>query len=442
VQMAAQVAKPMPMGRSTPPRHHGGAGAGAKPVPGYLRPAAGSCHHVCKYGGTHAFEDKEATKKPHRKKQPPAAPAAALESQSRVMVKVRSVFRRRVGDSSRAAVEKATAAAAGKAKDGAGDSVEWKDIVAYDTTVPVPPHGSSPQPGDKVSDPVAGSGDAGKKKDATAKGKKSHGKASKITGQVDAARQTTQDETLDKKSTKPPKGKNKKPMAALLVDDKKGIDQELLHGYQTLSPSLMQSRASLLRDLEQEMVHGEAANAGRAPRAPCSLDEEELAAAAAAETSRPIPAHRRVKSMGISSSSRSARHPFARQASKTSSSGTFKLRSSRSTRTPVMSAEEEKPAGPRSRRGEDASSGSAGRGIQLRIRSLRRRGVGGSGGAGAGFVVPAVALRHQKTLEKKRSQRLYNNLIEETASKLVKTRKSRVKALVGAFESVISKIAK
>jgi len=146
--------------------------------------------------------------------------------------------------------------------------------------------------------------------------------------------------------------------------------------------------------------------------------------------------------MGISSSSQSARHPFARQASK-NSSGAFKLRSSRSTRAPAVAAEEEKPARLRSRRGEDASSGSASRGIQLRIRSLRRRGVGGSGGAGAGsFVVPAVALRHQKTLEKKRSQRLYNNLIEETASKLVKTRKSRVKALVGAFESVISKIAK
>jgi len=438
--MAAQVAKPMPMGRSTPPRHHGGAGGGAKPVPGYLRPAAGSCHHVCKYGGTHAFEDKEATKKPHRKKQPPPAPAAAPESQSRVMVKVRSVFRRRVGDSSRAAAEKAAAASTGKAKDGAGESVEWKDIVAYDTTVPLPPHGSSPQPDDKVSAPVAGSGDAGKKKDAAAtKGKKSHGKARKITGQVDAA-ETTQHETLDKKSAKPPKGK-KKPMAALLVDEKMAIDQELLHGYQALSPSLMQSRASLLRDLEQEMVRDEAANAGQAPRVPCSLDEEEYAATAAAETSRPIPAHRRVKSMGIGSS-RSALHPFARQASK-NSSGAFKLRSSRSTRTPVMSAEEEKPARLRSWRGEDASSGSASRGIQLRIRSLRRRGVGGSGGAGAGsFVVPAVALRHQKTLEKKRSQRLYNNLIEETASKLVKTRKSRVKALVGAFESVISKIAK
>ena len=144
--------------------------------------------------------------------------------------------------------------------------------------------------------------------------------------------------------------------------------------------------------------------------------------------------------MGIGSS-RSALHPFARQASK-NSSGAFRLRSSRSTRAPAVAAEEEKPARLRSRRGEDASSGSASRGIQLRIRSLRRRGVGGSGGAGAGFVVPAVALRHQKTLEKKRSQRLYNNLIEETASKLVKARKSRVKALVGAFESVISKIAK
>ncbi|PAN21062.1 hypothetical protein PAHAL_3G442400 [Panicum hallii] len=428
VQMAAQVAKSA--GRSTPPHHHGG---GAKAVPGYLRPAAGSCHHVCKYGGTHAFEDKEATKKPHPKprKQQQPPPAAAPESQSRVMVKVRSVFRRRVGDSSRAA-EKASAAAS-KAT-GAGDSVEWKDIVAYDTKVPT--RGSSPQP-DKVSAPVTGSGDA-KKKDVTTKGKKSHGKASKITGQVDAA-QTTQDETLEKKSTKPPKGK--KPMAALLVD-KMAIDQELLHGYQTLSPSLMQSRASLLRDLEQEMVRDGAANA-KWERTPCSLDEEELAAAAAAETSRPIPAHRRVKSMGIGSSSRSARHPFARQASKNSSGG-FKLRSSRSTRAPTLLAEEEKPARLRSRRGEDASSGGTGRGIQLRIRSLRRRGVGGSGGAGAsaGFVVPAVVLRHQKTLEKKRSQRLYNNLIEETASKLVKARKSRVKALVGAFESVISKIAK
>jgi ligand-binding sensor protein len=61
------------------------------------------------------------------------------------------------------------------------------------------------------------------------------------------------------------------------------------------------------------------------------------------------------------------------------------------------------------------------------------------GAGGVGFVVPVVALRHHKTLEKK-SQMLYNNVIEEMASKLVKTRKSRVKALVGAFESVISKM--
>jgi hypothetical protein len=33
---------------------------------------------------------------------------------------------------------------------------------------------------------------------------------------------------------------------------------------------------------------------------------------------------------------------------------------------------------------------------------------------------------------------LFNNVIEETASKLVETRKSKVKALVGAFETVIS----
>lgn len=423
--MAAQAAKSA--GRSTPPHHHGG---GAKPVPGYLRPSAGSCHHVCKYGGTHAFEDKEATKnkKPHPKARKQPAAAAPAESQSRVMGKVRSVFRRRVGDSSRAAEK---AAAAGKGSKGGGDSVEWKDIVAYDTTVP--PHGSSPQQPGKVSAPIIGSGEA--EKEDVVKGNKSHEKTKIVTGQVGDG-VGAQGETLDKKSAKPPKGK--KPMAALLVE-KMSIDQELLQGYQILSPSLIQSRASLLRDLEKEMVH-EATNA-KEVKPMYSLDEEEEYAAAA-EASRPIPAHRRVKSMSMSISSRSVRYPFARQASKNSSAGTFKLRS-RSTKAPIAPPEEEKkPARLRSRRGEDPSSGSTGRSIQLRIRSLRRRGVGGSGGAGAGFVVPAVALRHQKTLDKKKSQRLYNNVIEETASKLVKTRKSRVKALVGAFESVISKIAK
>ena len=51
-----------------------------------------------------------------------------------------------------------------------------------------------------------------------------------------------------------------------------------------------------------------------------------------------------------------------------------------------------------------------------------------------------VVLKHQDTEEKIDSSRalLFNNVIEETANKLVETRKSKVKALVGAFESVIS----
>ncbi|XAR65511.1 hypothetical protein NMG60_11009657 [Bertholletia excelsa] len=47
-------------------------------------------------------------------------------------------------------------------------------------------------------------------------------------------------------------------------------------------------------------------------------------------------------------------------------------------------------------------------------------------------------LRHHAFEGKKDSQSLLNNVIEETASKLVESRKSKVKALVGAFESVIS----
>ncbi|KAI3987760.1 hypothetical protein MKX01_028494 [Papaver californicum] len=49
-----------------------------------------------------------------------------------------------------------------------------------------------------------------------------------------------------------------------------------------------------------------------------------------------------------------------------------------------------------------------------------------------------VVLRHQDEQGKKDAQGLYNNVIEETASMLVEKRKSKVKALVGAFETVIS----
>ncbi|PHT28520.1 hypothetical protein CQW23_31902 [Capsicum baccatum] len=49
-----------------------------------------------------------------------------------------------------------------------------------------------------------------------------------------------------------------------------------------------------------------------------------------------------------------------------------------------------------------------------------------------------IILRHQDVQEKKDVQDLLNNVIEETASKLVETEKIKVKALVGAFERVIS----
>ncbi|CAI9777411.1 unnamed protein product [Fraxinus pennsylvanica] len=49
-----------------------------------------------------------------------------------------------------------------------------------------------------------------------------------------------------------------------------------------------------------------------------------------------------------------------------------------------------------------------------------------------------LVLKHQDVQGKKDAQGLFNNVIEETASKLVVSRKSKVKALVGAFETVIS----
>ncbi|CAJ1944151.1 unnamed protein product [Sphenostylis stenocarpa] len=49
-----------------------------------------------------------------------------------------------------------------------------------------------------------------------------------------------------------------------------------------------------------------------------------------------------------------------------------------------------------------------------------------------------VVLKHQDVEGKKENPRSYNNVIEETATMLTELRKSKVKALVGAFETVIS----
>lgn len=49
-----------------------------------------------------------------------------------------------------------------------------------------------------------------------------------------------------------------------------------------------------------------------------------------------------------------------------------------------------------------------------------------------------VLLRHRKEDAQKEQRGLFNYVIEETASRLVKSRKSKVRALVGAFETVIS----
>ena len=49
-----------------------------------------------------------------------------------------------------------------------------------------------------------------------------------------------------------------------------------------------------------------------------------------------------------------------------------------------------------------------------------------------------VVLRHQEIKEKKAGQTLLNDVIELTANKLAETSNSKVKALVGAFETVIS----
>ncbi|XP_010547763.1 PREDICTED: uncharacterized protein LOC104819408 isoform X2 [Tarenaya hassleriana] len=70
-----------------------------------------------------------------------------------------------------------------------------------------------------------------------------------------------------------------------------------------------------------------------------------------------------------------------------------------------------------------------------RRKGQRERQEGNPAGSGK---AEKVVLRHRSVEGKKKLETLFNNVIEETASKLVEVRKSKVKALVGAFESVIS----
>ncbi|PHT30588.1 hypothetical protein CQW23_29893 [Capsicum baccatum] len=73
----------------------------------------------------------------------------------------------------------------------------------------------------------------------------------------------------------------------------------------------------------------------------------------------------------------------------------------------------------------------------IRKRIFKKKGVDGD----KSNTIPIsgkIVLRNRDVQEKKDVQGLLNNVIEETASKLVETGKSKVKALVGAFETLIS----
>lgn len=82
----------------------------------------------------------------------------------------------------------------------------------------------------------------------------------------------------------------------------------------------------------------------------------------------------------------------------------------------------------------NSESGTVASGL-TRKRSLRiKRG----GFSSKDFELQSVVLKHQKTMKKNDMETLFNEVIEKTASKLRGSKKSKVKALVGAFENVIS----
>ncbi|GJN34957.1 hypothetical protein PR202_gb23674 [Eleusine coracana subsp. coracana] len=145
-----------------------------KDIPNYLKPSTGSCHHVCKYGGTHTFEEKDAHKaQPKPRKQPPGS-----DQQKKSLIRGQLVPRKLFGDRSRGEkVEKV-----GAEKEKKAENVEWKDIVAYDS---VSDHGTLPELG-KQSTQATDLSDV-KNKDVM-RGKKSHYKTEMNAKQVDGVK--------------------------------------------------------------------------------------------------------------------------------------------------------------------------------------------------------------------------------------------------------------
>ncbi|KAK9924980.1 hypothetical protein M0R45_033321 [Rubus argutus] len=102
-----------------------------------------------------------------------------------------------------------------------------------------------------------------------------------------------------------------------------------------------------------------------------------------------------------------------------------------------MQLENNRPRRLKFRRGKVLGESENVKADSQRRRFKRREGVDGDA-IGTEPGAEKVVLRHQDVQGKKDEKGLFNNVIEETASKLVETRKSKVKALVGAFETVIS----
>ncbi|KAF9626515.1 hypothetical protein IFM89_034449 [Coptis chinensis] len=101
-----------------------------------------------------------------------------------------------------------------------------------------------------------------------------------------------------------------------------------------------------------------------------------------------------------------------------------------------LKSENSAPRRLRFRKGRVLGENENGKGDNKR-KNFKKREVD-NGGSTGDAESEKVVLRHQDVNGKKDAQGLFNNVIEETASKLAETRKSKVKALVGAFETVIS----
>jgi Plant calmodulin-binding domain len=415
-----------------------------KPSPNYLKASSGTCHDICKYGGRHEFEEekgKHVVPKSLKKGKNNG------ERRKKTIIKLRSLSSGKIVFSEKIEIIVEDSLCSNEE---VSKPVEWQDIKSYDdaSDLSTEPQNEGESTNSNNSDVDLNLVERRNKKQVL---------KSKESNEKDAPEKTELNSKKKKDSKKKPYGMKENTSlhekGATKSDKPKLME---VSDENTRKPVKLKAvvRPTTERNNKIDTQKPVATKVENAPKKKTSFFTllRSSSGRRSHEGKSEKSVNRQKKTLNTASTSSSSEskekvllmvepkpHKTSSKLSASNSSveqDTLKAEKSTFRRGKVV----ETPPDPgttkklRFRKGRRSSENLAG--FQIGKRSFRRKGSISGGSSNSHGQV--VVLRHRETDEKKGIQGLFNSIIEETVNKLVKTRKSKVKALVGAFETVIS----